>query len=133
MAAILREIGSLRDPGWRSRAAVHMLPPIQMEFLEGVSCLRTGLYARAMDILTDVVSGDSSHHEAWFYLGRCANLTGSLQEAEEYLRNAVSRQPENPDYIVELAIVLEKLKRHTEAEAFYRKSAGIRKKLAAGK
>ncbi len=104
-----------------------------MEFLEGVSCLRTGLYARAMDILTDVVSEDSSHHEAWFYLGRCSNLTGSLQEAEEYLRNAVSRQPENPDYIVELAIVLEKLKRHTEAEAFYRKSAGIRKKLAMGK
>lgn len=133
MAGILREIGSLRDSGWRARAAVYLLPPIQMEFLEGVSCLRTGLYARAMDILTDVVSEDSSHHEAWFYLGRCSNLTGSLQEAEEYLRNAVSRQPENPDYIVELAIVLEKLKRHTEAEAFYRKSAGIRKKLAMGK
>lgn len=133
MKTILGRIGSLRDSGWRSRAAEFTLSPLQMEFLEGVSYLRTGLYTKAMDILSEVVSDDSSHHLAWFYLGRCSNLTGALTEAEEYLRNAVSRSPENPDYIVELAIVLEKQKRHTEAEAFYRKSAVIRKKLAAGK
>lgn len=133
MIEILSAIGSLRDPGWRAKAAEYMLAPLQMVFLEGVSALRNGLYAKAMDILGEVVSEDSSHHLAWFYLGRCANLTGALQDGEEYLRNAVSRSSENPDYIVELAIVLEKLKRHTEAEAFYRKSAVIRKKLASGK
>lgn len=133
MKEIIREIGSLRSQGWRNRAGEYMLSPLQMDFLEGVSFMRTGLYARAMDIFSDVVAGDSTHHLAWFYLGRCSNLTGSLQDAEEYLRNAVSRNPEDPDYIVELAIVLEKQKRHSEAEAFYRKSARIRKKLAAGK
>ena len=95
--------------------------------------LRTGLYSEATDVLSEIVSRDSSFHIAWFYLGRCSNLTGALQEAEEYLRNAVSIFPENPDYLVELAVVLEKLKRHSEAEAFYRKSAIIRKALATGK
>ena len=104
-----------------------------MDFLEGVASLRNGLYSKAMDILGEVVSDDSDHHLAWFYLGRCANLTGALAEAEEYLRNAVSRNPSDPDYIVELAIVLEKMKRHSEAEGFYRKSAQIRKKLASRK
>ena len=110
-----------------------MLSPLQMSFLDGVSKMRTGLYTEALDILSEVVSEDADHHLAWFYLGRCSNLTGSLQEAEEYLRNAVSRYPDNPDYLVELAIVLEKLKRHTEAEAFYRKSAILRKAQATGK
>lgn len=133
MVEVLRELGSLRDEGWRMRAAEYMLSPLDMEFLESVSLMRTGLYAKAMDSLSEIVSGDSSRHLAWYYLGRCSNLTGSLQEAEEYLRNAVSRCPDSPDYLVELAIVLEKLKRHTEAEAFYRKSAIIRKKAATAK
>lgn len=133
MRAVIQAIGSLRDAHWRARAGEYALPPLQMDFLEGVASLRNGLYARAMDILGEVVSDDSDHHLAWFYLGRCANLTGALTEAEEYLRNAVSRNPSDPDYIVELAIVLEKMKRHSEAEGFYRKSAQIRKKLASRK
>ena len=127
MAAILRDFGNLRDPSWRNRATAMSLSPQELDFLEGVAHMRTGLYRRAMEILEEVVADDSSSHLSWFYLGRCANLTGQLQEAEEYLRNAVSREPGNPDYIVELAIVLEKLKRHPEAEAFYRRSATIRK------
>jgi len=133
MAVVLKELGNLRKTGWRIRAAEYMLPPAEREFLEGVSKLRSGLYQEAMDILENIVSADSEHHLAWFYLGRCSNLTGSLQEAEEYLRNAVSRSKDNPDYLVELAVVLEKLKRHSEAETFYKKSAVIRKALAAGK
>lgn len=133
MRQILEEVGSLRDGTWRGRAAGYGLAPLHMDFLEGVALLRTGLYQRAMDLLTEVVSEDPSHHAAWFYLGRCSNLTGALNDAEEYLRNALARKPEDPDYIVELAIVLEKLKRHNEAEAFYRKSAAIRKKRASEK
>ncbi len=133
MAVVLKELGNLRKTGWRIRAAEYMLPPAEREFLEGVSKLRSGLYQEAMNILENIVSANSEHHLAWFYLGRCSNLTGSLQEAEEYLRNAVSRNEDNPDYLVELAVVLEKLKRHSEAETFYKKSALIRKTLAAGK
>jgi TolA-binding protein len=133
MATVLKELGNLRQTGWRIRAAEYILPPEEREFLEGVSKLRSGLYREAMSILENIVSSNSEHHLAWFYLGKCSNLTGSLQEAEEYLRNAVSRNRDNPDYLVELAVVLEKLKRHTEAETFYKKSALIRKELAAGK
>lgn len=133
MSLVLRELGNIRDAGWRMRAAEYMLPAMEMEFLESVSKMRTGLYTEAMETLGEIVSDDPDHHLAWFYLGRCSNLTGFLQKAEEYLRNAVSRCPDNPDYLVELAIVLEKLKRHSEAEAFYRKSAIIRKALATGK
>jgi len=133
MAAVLKQIGNVRQAGWRIRAAEYMLSPVEMEFLEGVSKLRSGLYKEATDIMENIVSRDSDHHLAWFYLGRCSHLTGSLQEAEEYLRNAVSRNRDNPDYLVELAVILEKLKRHSEAETFYKKSAAIRKILAAGK
>ncbi|MCK5841209.1 MAG: tetratricopeptide repeat protein [Candidatus Sabulitectum sp.] len=130
LSRVLKELGNIRDSGWKSRAAEFMLSPMETRFVEGVSKLRTGLYTEAIAILEEAVSNNSDHHLAWFYLGRCANLTGSLQDAEEYLRNAVSRCSDNPDYLVELAIVLEKLKRHSEAEAFYRKSAIIRKALA---
>ncbi len=133
MAEVLRDIGNIRENDWKMKSIVRTLSPLEMIFLDGVSKMRTGLYSEALDLLGEVVSEDSDHHLAWFYLGRCCNLTGSLQEAEEYLRNAVSRHPDNPDYLVELAIVLEKLKRHTEAEAFYRKSAILRKALATGK
>jgi len=130
LSQVLEELGNLRDPGWKSRAAEFMLSPVETRFIEGVSKLRTGLYTEAVTILEETVSNNSDHHLAWFYLGRCANLTGLLHDAEEYLRNAVSRCSDDPDYLVELAIVLEKLKRHSEAEAFYRKSAIIRKALA---
>ncbi|MEA3266308.1 MAG: tetratricopeptide repeat protein [Candidatus Fermentibacteria bacterium] len=130
LSQVLKELGNIRDFGWKTRAAEFMLSPMDVRFIEGVSKLRTGLYTEAIAILEEAVSNNSDHHLAWFYLGRCANLTGSLQDAEEYLRNAVSRCSDNPDYLVELAIVLEKLKRHSEAEAFYRKSARIRKALA---
>lgn len=130
LSRVLKELGNIRDSGWKSSAAEFMLSPMETRFIEGVSKLRTGLYTEAIAILEEAVSNNSDHHLAWFYLGRCANLTGSLQDAEEYLRNAVSRCSDNPDYLVELAIVLEKLKRHSEAEAFYRKSAIIRKALA---
>ncbi len=133
MSMVLRKIGSIRGDEWRMRLAEFNLPSLEVEFLEAVSKLRTGLYTEAMTILSEIVSDDSDHHLAWFYLGRCCNLIGSFPVAEEYLRNAVSRVPKNPDYLVELAIVLEKLKRHSEAEAFYRKSAKIRKELASGK
>ena len=133
MSVVLKEIGNIRDLDWKTRIAKYMLPSLQMAFLEGVAKMRTGLYTAALDTLNEVVSEDSDHHLAWFYLGRCSNLVGSLPEAEDYLRNAVSRLPDNPDYLVELAIVLEKLKRHSEAEVFYRKSAITRKALALGK
>ncbi len=133
MASVLKELGNIRQAGWRVRAAEYMLPAVEMEFLEGVSKLRSGLYQEATDIMENIVSRDPDHHLAWFYLGRCSHLTGSLQEAEEYLRNAISGNRDNPDYLVELAVVLEKLKRHSEAETFYKKSAAIRKALAAGK
>ena len=133
MKKILLEIGNLRDESWRIGVTEYLLSPLELLFIEGVAKLRTGLYSQAMDTLSEVVTADSSHDLAWFYLGRCSNLTGSLQEAEEYLRNAISRDSSNPDYLVELAIVLEKLKRHSEAEVFYRKSSKIRKQLAAEK
>lgn len=131
MKKILLEIGNLRDESWRIAITEYLLSPLELLFVEGVAKLRTGLYSQAMDTLSEVVTADSNHDLAWFYLGRCSNLTGSLQEAEEYLRNAISRDPVNPDYLVELAIVLEKLKRHSEAEVFYRKSSKIRKQQAA--
>jgi len=86
-----------QDPSWKTRVSEYKLTSLELVFLDGVSKMRTGLYTAAMDILSEVVSEDSNHHLAWFYLGRCSNLVGSLQEAEEYLRNAVSRVPENPD------------------------------------
>jgi Flp pilus assembly protein TadD len=64
---------------------------------------------------------------AYFYLGRCHNLQGRLEDAESYLRNAVDLVPDHPDFLVELAIVLEKQGRESEAASYYHRSSALRR------
>ena len=92
--------------------------------------LRSGLYERAIELLEIVVENNSDYAPAYFYLGRCGNLTGDLVSAENYLRTALELVPDDPDYLVEFAIVLEKLKRNTEASTFYKRSGLIRKRFS---
>jgi hypothetical protein len=127
----LTQMIKLRSEEWRDEALKQGISRIDMEFLGGVSKLRNGLYREAVRILEDVVEENPDYAPAWFYIGKCCNLTGDLDEAENSLRTALELAPEEPDYLIELAIVLEKMKRETEASTFYRKAGAIRRKAAA--
>ncbi|MBN2608206.1 MAG: tetratricopeptide repeat protein [Candidatus Fermentibacteraceae bacterium] len=129
----LMQMIRLRSDEWRDEALKQGVSRIDMEFLGGVSKLRNGLYREAVRILEDVVEENPDYAPAWFYIGKCCNLTGDLDEAENSLRTALELAPDEPDYLIELAIVLEKMKRENEASTFYRKAGAIRRKTAAGR
>lgn len=124
---LLSGLGTMRDSGWRAAAAEAGADPLDMRFLEGVSLLRRGLFSAAMDTLSDVIRRSPDYSAAWFFMGKCANLTGALSDAEEYLRNAVERDPDQPDFHLELAVVLEKQKRDGEAVSLFRRANALRK------
>lgn len=124
---LLSGLGTLREPGWKAAAAEAGADQLDMRFLEGVSLLRRGLFTAAMDTLSEVIRRSPDYSAAWFFMGKCANLTGALNDAEDYLRNAVERDPNQPDFHMELAVVLEKQKRDTEALSLFRKANALRK------
>jgi len=128
IAQTLAKLGSLRDPGWEMKARQMALGEVDIMLLRGISMLRSGLYEQAIEMLEIVIENDSGMAPAYFFIGRAFNLTGNHEAAEGYLRTALELVPDHPDYIVELAIVLEKLKRHSEASSFYKRAGAIRKK-----
>ncbi len=127
---LLRKVGSMREDEREASAREAGATEIDIMLLRGVSMLRRGLYERAIDLLEIVVENNPDYAPAYFYLGRCGNLTGDLTSAENYLRIALELVPDDPDYLVEFAIVLEKLKRNTEASTFYKRSGLLRKRFS---
>jgi tetratricopeptide (TPR) repeat protein len=125
--AILPHLGTLRQPEWEKQAVSLGVSDQDMVFLRGVSLMRRGLYREAVDRLEDVLAQSPEHASAYFYLGRCHNLLGDPVAAEVSIRNAVELRPGNPEYLTELAIVLEKLNRHSEAASCYRRAGALRK------
>ena len=124
---LLEALGTVRGEAWQERAVAMEADDEDMELLRSVSALRSGLYPQASRGLEDFVSHYPEHPAAYYYLGRCRNLQGRLEEAESYLRNAVDLVPDNADYLVELAIVLEKQGREAEASSFYHRSSALRR------
>lgn len=126
----LMEIMKMRKGEWPAEAEKRGVSALDIEFLRGVSMLRNGLYRQAAAVLLEVLEENPDYAPAYFYIGKCGNLTGDLEEAENALRTALELVPDEPDYLVELAIVLEKMKRDSEASTFYRKAGVIRRKSA---
>jgi hypothetical protein len=133
IAQTILKLGSLREAGWEIRARQMGLGEVDIMLLRGISLLRSGLYPQAVEMLEVVIENDAGLSSAYFYMGRSFNLTGNFPAAEGFLRTALELVPDNPDYMVELAIVLEKLKRHTEASTFYKRAGAIRKKQVEGR
>ncbi|NOQ22507.1 MAG: hypothetical protein GQ565_07650 [Candidatus Aegiribacteria sp.] len=130
--AELTQLLKLRSSEWEKELEKRGVSRIDMEFLKGIFKLQTGLYRVAVDILEGVIEANPYYAPAYFYVGKCKNLLGDPGSAENALRSALELLPEEPDYLVELAIVLEKLKRDSEASAFYKKAGSIRKKSQMG-
>ncbi len=126
--ARIMQLLKLRNSDWEKEAEKKNISGTEMEFLKGVFKLRNGLYNEAMDILKSVTEQDPECAPAYFYIGKCLNLTGKPDSAENFLRTALELVPGEPDYLVELAIVLEKLKRDSEASVFYKKAGLLRRK-----
>jgi len=126
---LLLTVGSLRDSGWEIRARELGISELDIILFRGIALLRSGLYSESIEMLEIAIENDQDNAPAHFYLGRCLNLTGALPAAEGYLRTALELVPDHPDYLVELAIVLEKLKRNAEAATFYRRAGVLRKKF----
>ncbi len=126
----LMDMMKTRKGEWQAEAEKRGVSALDIEFLKGVSMLRNGLYRQASAVLQDVLEENPYYAPAYFYIGKCGNLTGDLEAAENALRTALELIPDEPDYLVELAIVLEKMKRDSEASTFYRKAGTIRRKSA---
>ncbi len=126
MRNLLSAAGTLREAGWEE--TVRRLGAVQgdMAFLEGVSMLRRGLYQKAVDSLLAAVHTGPGKAASLFFLGRAFNLMDNLARAEESLRSASELVPDDPDIISELAIVLEKQRRFSEASSFYRRASVLR-------
>ncbi len=118
--------------GWEKELEKKGVSRIDTVFLTGIFKLRNGLYEEAVEILEGVLEANPDYAPAYFYVGKCKNLLGDPIAAESVLRSALELLPEEPDYLVELAIVLEKLKRDTEASSLYRKAGSIRRKSLTG-
>lgn len=124
---LLENLGTLRQRDWMTEASRLGAEKSEIAVLEGVSELRKGLYQRAVEILSRAVLDQPENALAWFYLGRSQNLLDSPAQAETSLRRAAELVPDDPDFLSELAIVLEKQKRHSEASSFYRRAGALRK------
>ena len=127
---LLHKVGTMREGEWQTCAREAGATETDIMLLRGISMLRSGLYESAIDLLEIVVENNPDFAAAYFYLGRCGNLRGDLASAENYLKTALELVPDDPDYLVEFAIVLEKLKRNTEASTFYKRSGLLRKRLS---
>lgn len=125
---LLLSMGTLRANNWEQKVAELNAPKEDIQLIHAVSLLRSGIYGDAVRILEEIVNDSSDNPHVFYYLGRCSNLKGELQQAEQYFRAALELIGDDPDYMVELAIVLEKLGRHTEASTFYRSAGTIKKK-----
>lgn len=130
--ARLMQLLKPRSINWEKDLEKEGVSQIDMDFLMGVFKLRNGLYKEAVDILEGVIEANPDYAPAYFYVGKCKNLMGDQMAAENALRSALELLPDEPDFLVELAIVLEKLKRDTEASTLYRKAGSIRKKSQTG-
>lgn len=129
---LIQDIGSMRESNWEIAARQNGIAEIDIIFLRGVSMLRNGLYEEAVNLLEEVIGNNPDYAPAYFYIGRCGNLAGDFVSAENSLRTALELAPDNPDYLVELAIVLEKLKRNSEASTFYKRAGLLRRRSTDG-
>lgn len=130
---LLEILGTLREKGWEEKATRNGATREEMVFLEGVSLLRKGQYEKAAETLTNASHLSRGNAAVFFFLGRSYNLLEKLSSAEEYLRAACEHVPDDPDILSELAIVLEKQKRYTEASSFYKRASAIRNPPAPAK
>lgn len=127
LKGVIRKLSSLRKQEWEDVILEMKSSEVDILFFRGISLMQRGLYDVAMDVLHEVTATHPENALAYFYLGKCSNLLGNLHAAENFLRAACDIIPTDPDFIVNLAIVLEKQKRQTEATAFYRKARKLRK------
>lgn len=118
-----------RNSKWEEEAHQEGIDGVDLEFLRGVQLLRNGLYPEAVKKLEEVVDQNPDYTPAYYYIGKCENLMGDYQAAENSLRTSLELVPDEPDYMVELAMILEKMKRETEAKTLYRKAGNLRKEI----
>ena len=62
-----------------------------------------------------VLTGDPEHADAWHLVGLLTHQRNQSQTALKHFRRAIQLNPGNPEYFSNLAAVLNKLKRHTDA------------------
>ncbi len=125
---LLLSMGILRADNWEQKVDDLNVPKEDVPLIHAISLLRSGIYDEAFHILEVIVNDKPDNPHAFYYLGKCSNLQDKLQQAERYFRAALELIGNDTDYMVELAIVLEKLGRHTEAATFYRTAGTLKKK-----
>ncbi|MGH2575646.1 MAG: tetratricopeptide repeat protein, partial [Ignavibacteria bacterium] len=69
----------------------------QSDLENGISAVNRGDYLNAVALLKRAVSKDSKSYDANLYYGIALYQTGSLKDAEKYIKKAVSIDNEKPE------------------------------------
>ncbi|MGC8839299.1 MAG: tetratricopeptide repeat protein [Anaerolineae bacterium] len=102
-------------------------PPLGLaEALEqGRALLNAGDAEGAIAVLEPVVRGGSLSAEALFLLGNAYTEAGRLQEAEQAYRSALALEPDDPDTLSNLGVVLYRMQRPSEAVEQFQEAARL--------
>lgn len=91
----------------------------------GIVLLRKGLWAQAVPHLQHVVEVESWSPTAWFYLGEALNHVDDLDGALAAFGRAAELDPHHAKALYGQGIVLDRLRRPTDAARLYRRSREV--------
>jgi Flp pilus assembly protein TadD len=91
----------------------------------GIVLLRKGLWAQAVPHLRRVVEVESWSPTAWFYLGEALNHIDDLDGALAAFGRAAELDPHHAKALYGQGIVLDRLRRPTDATRLYRRSREV--------
>jgi tetratricopeptide (TPR) repeat protein len=90
---------------------------------EGIKAVKQGEYLKAVDLLKKAVSGDDKDsYDANYYYGVALFNTGSLADAEKYLKKAVNIDDERPEAYAVIGEVYSEQKKFGDAASYFEKS-----------
>ena len=86
---------------------------------------KRGQLDSASEIYQSILNSDPNNADACYGLGTILAQRQDFQASYDYLKQAISLQPDTPEFLVNLAMTLEKLARPNEAAEFYRSAINL--------
>ncbi len=116
--------GNLIETGKAEEARIYIekefkKDDIQTLYLLGISCIKTGDFAKAEEYLEKVVLTNSRLSEAVFNLAKVKLTRGNKEKAKELFRKAIEINPKKEKYYIALAMFYEIEKETDAAIALY--------------
>lgn len=98
----------------------------RIRFQEGEEAFRKGAFAEAKELFGQAVYLDSTVPAYYFLLGLSCAKAGDFREAAKALNQALTRDPDNADYLTELGYIYLKLGFSLRAQSTFEKAIRIK-------